>query len=149
MSQTTGNGRVTFEPGVILRAWQHNATCGFRANERIWRGMIDVAQSQTELGQDLLNYRLATLRPQARKTENGAGSADFVKAQLEQHLQSVERIAAGMRKTTEELTKCLTEATQLLFDDAATAAQETVSAVTESVAAVGKKAGKAAENLDK
>lgn len=149
MSQTTGNGRVTFEPGVLLRAWQHNATCGFRANERIWRGMIDVAQSQTELGQDLLNYRLATLRPQARKAENGVGSADFVKAQLEQHLQSVERIAAGMRKTTEDLKKCFTEATQLLFDDAASAAQETVSAVSDTVAAVGNNAGEVAENLAK
>jgi hypothetical protein len=149
MSQTSGNRRATFEPGVLLRAWQQSATCGLRANERIWRGMMDAAQSQTELGQDLLNYRLATLRPQAQKAEKGAGSADFIKAQLEQHLQRVGRIAAGMRKTTDDLTKCLTEATQLLFGDAASAAQETVSAVADTVAAVGNNAGKAAENLAK
>ena len=48
MSQKDAKGEMTFGPDVALRFWQQSTTRMMRANERLIRGMTDMANCQVE-----------------------------------------------------------------------------------------------------
>jgi hypothetical protein len=95
MSQEDAKGEMTFGPDVALRFWQQSTTRMMRANERLMRGMTDMANCQVELGQTLLQYHL-----DARKSglTNGS-SSDFAGVHVEHYRKPVEHTTAAMQKS--------------------------------------------------
>jgi hypothetical protein len=115
MSQEDVKGEMIFGPEVALRFWQQSATRMMRANERLMRGMTDMANCQVELGQTLLQHHLDTLQ----SGPNGGGSSDFVHVHIEHHRKRVEHTNAAMQKTMRAITMCFKEATQELLQNEA------------------------------
>ena len=113
MSQENGRGEMNFGPEVAYRLWQQSATRMMRANERLMRGMMDVANCQVEFGQTLLQHHLDALRP----GQNDGNSPDFARVHVEQYRKQVEHTTAAMRKSVRAIVVCFSETTQELLQD--------------------------------
>ena len=96
MSQEDVEGEMIFGPEAALRLWQQSATHMMRANERLMRGMTDMAKCQVKLGQTLLQHHLDALK----SDPNDDSSSNSVRVHIEHHRKRVEYTKAAMRKST-------------------------------------------------
>jgi hypothetical protein len=103
-----------FEPAAVLRFWQLSATRMMRANELMMRGMMGIAKKQMELGQELLQHRLATLQS-TQTGETLTATASFARVHTEHNRKEMERVVAGMREATDDLKTCFSTATKALL----------------------------------
>jgi hypothetical protein len=115
MSQEDVNGEMIFGPEVALRLLQQSTTHMMRANERLMRGMTDVANCQVELGQTLLQHHLDVLQ----SGPNYGSSSDFARGHIEYHRKRIEHKTAAMQKAMRAITLCFREATQELLQNEA------------------------------
>jgi hypothetical protein len=115
MSQEDVKGETKFRPDVALRLWQQSATRMMRANERLMRGMTDVANCQVELGQTLLQHHVDALQ----SGPNDGSSSDFARVHIEQHRKRMDHTTAAMQKAVRAITVCFREATQELLQNKA------------------------------
>ena len=115
MSQEDVEGEMIFGPEAALRLWQQSATHMMRANERLMRGMTDMAKCQVKLGQTLLQHHLDALK----SDPNYDSSSNSVRVHIEHHRKRVEHTNAAMQKTMRAITMCFKEATQELLQNEA------------------------------
>jgi hypothetical protein len=115
MSQEDVKAEMKFRPEATLRLWQQSVTRMMRANERLMRGMTDVANCQVELGQTLLQHYLDALQ----SGPNNGSSSDFARVHIEQHRKRMEHTTAAMQKAVRAITVCFREATQELLQNEA------------------------------
>jgi hypothetical protein len=121
MSQEDVKGEMIFGPDFALRFWQQSATRMMRANERLMRGMTDMANCQAELGQTLLQHHLDTLK----SDPNDGSSLDFPRVHIEHHRKRVEHTTAAMQKSIRVIAIFFSKTTQeflqnMAIDDSST-----------------------------
>jgi hypothetical protein len=115
MSQEDVEVAMIFGPETALRLLQQSATHIMRANERLMRGMTDVANCQVELGQTLLQHHLYALQSGSNK----GSSSVFSRGHIEYHRKRMEYKTAAMQKAMRAITVCFREATQELLQNEA------------------------------
>jgi|ERR1700733_7968793 len=121
MSQENATREVIFGPDVAIRFWQQSATRMMRANERLMRGMTDMANCQMELGQTLLEHHLGALKP----GPSDGSSLDFARVHIEHHRKRVEHTTAAMQKSIRIISIFFSKTTQeflqnMAIDDSST-----------------------------
>jgi hypothetical protein len=95
MSQEDVKGEMIFGQEAVLRLWQQSATRMMRANERLMRGMADMANCQVELGQTLIQHHLDALK----FDPNDDSFSDFAPVHVERYRNRVEHTTASMQKS--------------------------------------------------
>lgn len=114
------------EGSTVMRLWQENTSRLLRANERMMHGMLAALKMEFQLGQDLLEHRITTI-----KTASQAGKpSEAGHTVMERHVQEMERLVASMREISEEMRKSYGDATKLIFHDAEQQAHELAAAAT-------------------
>lgn len=130
-------------PGV--QYWQRSMSSWMKANERILRGFVAVLHREVELGQELLQLNLESIRlPQGKEKPF---VPDYTR-QAEKSFKAIELISIGAREIVDEFAQCVVESSRTLFDEISSASQEvardtaaTVTRETEKVAGTLLKAG--------
>jgi hypothetical protein len=115
MSQEDVMREMTFRPDFALRFWQQSATRMMRANERLMRGMTDMANCQAELGQTLLQHRLDALK----SDPNDGSTLDFSRVHIEHYRKRVEHTTAAMQKSIRVIAVFFGKTTQEILQNIA------------------------------
>jgi hypothetical protein len=121
MSQEDVKGEMIFGPDVALRFWQQSATRMIRANERLMRGMTDMANCQVELGQTLLQHHLDALK----FGPNEGSPSNFSGVHIERYRKQVEHTTGAIQKSVRLIAIFFSKTTQeflqnIAIDDSST-----------------------------
>jgi hypothetical protein len=109
----TGLDTMKSEGTTMLRVWQENANRVLRANERMMHGMMSALKLEFQLGQELLEHRMNTMRAATQAGQPAeAGQTVF-----DRHVQEMERLVATMREVSEEMRASFGDATKMMFHD--------------------------------
>lgn len=122
----TGAETMKSEGNTMLRIWQENANRMLRANERMMHGMMSALKLEFQLGQDLLEHRMNTMRA-ATQADKPAEAGQTV---IDRHIQEMERLVATMREISEEMRASFGDATKMMFRDLDKQAKDLATAAT-------------------
>jgi hypothetical protein len=114
------------EGNTMLRLWQENANRAMRANERMMRGMMSALKLEFQLGQELLEHRMNTMRA-ASQTDKPIEAGQTI---FDRHVQEMERLVATMREVSEEMRSSFGDATKMMFHDIDQQTKDLVTAAT-------------------
>jgi len=122
----TGVETMKSEGNTMLRLWQENANRAMRANERMMRGMMSALKLEFQLGQELLEHRMNTMRA-ASQTDKPIEAGQTI---FDRHVQEMERLVATMREVSEEMRSSFGDATKIMFHDIDQQTKDLVTAAT-------------------
>lgn len=122
----TGVETMKSEGNTMLRLWQENANRAMRANERMMRGMMSALKLEFQLGQELLEHRMNTMRA-ASQTDKPIEAGQTI---FDRHVQEMERLVATMREVSEEMRSSFGDATKMMFHDIDQQTKDLVTAAT-------------------
>jgi hypothetical protein len=114
------------EGNTMLRLWQENANRAMRANERMMHGMMSALKLEFQLGQELLEHRMNTMRA-ASQTDKPIEAGQTI---FDRHVQEMERLVATMREVSEEMRSSFGDATKMMFHDIDQQTKDLVTAAT-------------------
>jgi len=122
----TGVETMKSEGNTMLRLWQENANRAMRANERMMHGMMSALKLEFQLGQELLEHRMNTMRA-ASQTDKPIEAGQTI---FDRHVQEMERLVATMREVSEEMRSSFGDATKMMFHDIDQQTKDLVTAAT-------------------
>ncbi len=122
----TGAETMKSEGNTMLRIWQENANRMLRANERMMHGMMSALKLEFQLGQELLEHRMNTMRA-ASQTDKPIEAGQTI---FDRHVQEMERLVATMREVSEEMRSSFGDATKMMFHDIDQQTKDLVTAAT-------------------